>query len=147
MLSCCDGFVFRTSFRRPLAGAVERTCAVDPGVGWPAPSRQDDRGAPVAVALADPEQRGRVFELAVGAEVMQLPGELFYWWEKNAEVDFVYRHQGELYAIEVKSGRKKSLRGLEQFMKQFPHAKPVIVTPENFVSFSHQPKKFLAEPC
>jgi predicted AAA+ superfamily ATPase len=97
--------------------------------------------------LADTEQRGRVFELAVGAEAMQLPGELFYWREKNAEVDFVYRHQGELYAIEVKSGRKKSLRGLEQFMKQFPHAKPVIVTPENFVSFSRQPKKFLTELC
>ena len=58
--------------------------------------------------LADPEKRGRVFELAVGAELLQLPGELFYWREKNAEVDFVYRYQGRLYAIEVKSGRRKS---------------------------------------
>ncbi|MEW6292605.1 MAG: ATP-binding protein [Pseudomonadota bacterium] len=95
-------------------------------------------------ALADPEQRGRVFELAVGAELLQLPGELFYWREKNAEVDFVYRHQGKLYAIEVKSGRKKSAKGLEAFMKHFPDAKPVIVTPENFATLSIAPAEFLA---
>ncbi|HSN79174.1 MAG TPA: ATP-binding protein [Rhodoferax sp.] len=95
-------------------------------------------------ALADPEQRGRVFELAVGAELLQLPGELFYWREKNAEVDFVYRYQGRLYAIEVKSGRKKSAKGLEAFAKHFPEARPVILTPDNFARFSEDPKKFLA---
>lgn len=94
-------------------------------------------------ALADPEQRGRVFELAVGAELLQLPGELFYWREKNAEVDYVYRYQGHLYAIEVKSGRKKSSKGLEAFMKHFPDASPVIVTPDNFHMLSVAPMKFL----
>lgn len=87
-------------------------------------------------SLADPERRGRVFELAVGAELLQLPGELFYWREKNAEVDFVYRYQGRLYAIEVKSGRKKSAKGLEAFMKHFPEASPVILTPDNFPKLS-----------
>lgn len=96
-------------------------------------------------ALAEPEQRGRVFELAVGAELMQLPGELFYWREKNAEVDFVYRYQGKLYAIEVKSGRKKSAKGLEAFVQQFPEARPVILTPDNFLQFSENPKIFLAK--
>lgn len=95
-------------------------------------------------ALAEPEQRGRVFELAVGAELMQLPGELFYWREKNAEVDFVYRYQGMLYAIEVKSGRKKSAKGLEAFVQHFPEARPVILTPDNFLQFSENPKMFLA---
>ena len=95
-------------------------------------------------ALADHEQRGRVFELAVGAELLQLPGELFYWREKNAEVDFVYRHQGKLYAIEVKSGRKKSAKGLDTFLKHFPDASPVIVTPENFAALSIAPAEFLA---
>lgn len=95
-------------------------------------------------ALAEPEQRGRVFELAVGAELMQLPGELFYWREKNAEVDFVYRYQGKLYAIEVKSGRKKSAKGLEAFVQHFPEARPVILTPDNFLQFSENPKMFLA---
>lgn len=95
-------------------------------------------------ALAEPEQRGRVFELAVGAELMQLPGELFYWREKNAEVDFVYRYQGKLYAIEVKSGRKKSAKGLEAFVHHFPEAHPVILTLDNFLQFSENPKMFLA---
>lgn len=97
-----------------------------------------------AHALADPEQRGRVFELAVGAELLQLPGELSYWREKNAEVDFVYRYQGNLYALEVKSGRKKSTKGLDIFMKHFPDATPVIVTPDNFPQLSRTPMSFLA---
>ena len=94
-------------------------------------------------AMANTEQRGRVFELAVGAELLQLPGELFYWREKSAEVDFVVRYQGKLYAVEVKSGRKKSAKGLAAFMQQFPEAHPVIVTPDNFASLSENPKKFL----
>ena len=93
--------------------------------------------------LDDPERRGRVFELAVGAQLLQLPGELFYWREKNAEVDFVYRCQGRLYAIEVKSGRRKSARGLEAFMKQFSDACPVILSMDNFPQFSANPSKFL----
>lgn len=96
------------------------------------------------LALADPEQRGRVFELAVGAELLQLPGELFYWREKNAEVDFVYQYQGTLYAIEVKSGRKKPAKGLEAFLKHFPDARPIILTPDNFPLLSENPGKFLA---
>ena len=95
-------------------------------------------------ALSDPELRGRVFELAVGAELLQLQGALFYWREKNAEVDFVYVHQGRVHAIEVKSGRKKSAKGLETFLGYFPAARPVILTPDNFAQLSENPKKFLA---
>ena len=98
-------------------------------------------------ALNDPEQRGRVFELAVGAELHRLPGDLFYWREKNAEVDFIYQHQGNLYAIEVKSGRKKSPKGLEEFLKQFPEACAIIVTPDNFAQLSENPKAFIDSLC
>lgn len=94
--------------------------------------------------LDDPERRGRVFELAVGAELLQLPGELCYWREKNTEVDFIYHYQGKLYAIEVKSGRRKSARGLDAFIKHFPDARPVILTPDDFPVFSENPKKFLS---
>lgn len=95
--------------------------------------------------LDDPDRRGRLFELAVGAQLLQLPGELFYWREKNAEVDFVYRYQGRLYAIEVKSGRRKSAKGLEAFMKHFPDACPIILTTDNFPLFSESPDTFLAD--
>ena len=89
------------------------------------------------------EQRGRVFELAVGTELAQLPGELFYWRERNAEVDYVYRDRGQLYAIEVKSGRKKSSKGLAAFCQQVPKALRVILTPDNFAQFSADPRAFL----
>lgn len=94
--------------------------------------------------LDDHDRRGRVFELAVGAQLLQLPGELSYWREKNAEVDFVYQYQGQVYAIEVKSGRRKSAIGLETFMKHFPDACPIILTMDDFPAFSEDPKKFLA---
>jgi len=94
-------------------------------------------------ALSDPEMRGRVFELAVGAELLQCPGELFYWREKSAEVDYVLAHQGQVYALEVKSGRKKSTKGLQAFTEQFPKARPVIVTPDNFAALSENPARFL----
>jgi predicted AAA+ superfamily ATPase len=94
--------------------------------------------------LDEPDKKGRVFELAVGAQLLQLPGELFYWRDKSAEVDFIYNYQGRIYAIEVKSGRCKSAKGLESFIKQFPDAAPVILTTENFTQFSEDPKKFLS---
>lgn len=97
-----------------------------------------------ASGLDDPEERGRVFELAVGARLVQLPGELYYWRENNLEVDFIYRSQKTLYAIEVKSGRRKSSKGMAAFQKQFSDARPVIVTAENFPQFSEDPPAFLA---
>jgi uncharacterized protein len=97
------------------------------------------------LSASDAERRGRVFELAVGAELLHLPGELFYWREKQAEVDFVYKYHGRLFAIEVKSGRKKSTKGLKAFKEKFPNACGIIVTPENFPEFSENPALFLAK--
>lgn len=97
-----------------------------------------------ASVLDDPEERGRVFELAVGARLLQLPGELYYWRESNLEVDFIYCNQKTLYAIEVKSGRRKSSKGMAAFQKQFPDARPVIITVDNFAQFSEGPLEFLA---
>ena len=89
------------------------------------------------------EQRGRAFELAVGAELVQQPGQVFYWRERNDEVDFVYQYRDRLYAIEVKSGRKKSARGLDTFAARAPKALRAIVTPEHFARFSADPRTFL----
>lgn len=98
--------------------------------------------AGVAVS-GNAEQRGRAFELAVGCELVQQPGQVYYWRERNDEVDFVYQYRDRLYAIEVKSGRKKSAKGLEAFCAQVPRALPVIITPENFARFSQDPGIFL----
>jgi len=93
--------------------------------------------------LDDPEKRGRIFETAVGAQLRQLVGDLYYWRDKTLEVDFIYKYRGTVYAIEVKSGRRKSSKGLDAFMERFPAANPVIITPDNFPEFSENPHKFL----
>jgi uncharacterized protein len=46
--------------------------------------------------------------------------------------------------VEVKSGRRKSSKGLEAFLMQFPEAHPVIITAENFLLFSENPKEFFS---
>lgn len=93
--------------------------------------------------LTDLEKRGRIFEAAVGTQLLQLPGNLYYWREKQKEVDFIYKYQGLLYAVEVKSGRRKLSQGLNTFLDKFPKARPVIITPENFAVFSEDPRKYL----
>lgn len=93
--------------------------------------------------LAEPEKRGRIFENAVGIRLLQLPGDLYYWREKQKEVDFVYKYQGQLYAIEVKSGRRTFSSGLNAFLVQYPKARPAIVTTDNFAIFSENPRTFL----
>jgi len=45
--------------------------------------------------------------------------------------------------VEVKSGRRKLLRGFNVFMKKYPKACAVIITPDNFAAFSENPRKFL----
>jgi len=88
------------------------------------------------------ETKGRLFELAVGTELNRLPGKLFYWRQGNFEVDYIYQDQNNLYAIEVKSGRKKQTKGLDLFCKEFPSAQPVFITSENFSKLSRDSKSF-----
>ena len=76
-----------------------------------------------------------MFELVVGASLAQGPGELFYWREKNDEVDYVYQYGKRLIAVEVKSGRKKSTKGLMRFRERFPLAEPAVLTPENYAEY------------
>jgi predicted AAA+ superfamily ATPase len=88
--------------------------------------------------------RGRLFEAAVGAMLLQLPGTLSYWREKNGlEVDFVCQLGKDLIACEVKSGRKKNTRGLDAFLQAYPKARTLFITPQNFAAFSKAPETFI----
>ncbi len=91
---------------------------------------------------ATPEGRGRLFELCVGMELLRTGGELSYWREGNFEVDYILKLGQRVYAIEVKSGREKSNRGLETFQKKFPRSKILFVTPENFPLLSKDAHSF-----
>jgi predicted AAA+ superfamily ATPase len=75
-------------------------------------------------ALADREHWGRLTESAVGAHLANAAAsgqcELFYWRERNREVDFVLRVGRKLIAIEVKSGRSQDvLAGMQAFDAAF----------------------------
>ena len=97
-------------------------------------------------AFADREFWGRLTESAVGAHLLNASVggvcELFYWRERNREVDFVVRRGRRLVAIEVKSGRTTpSLPGMESFAKLFKPDRLLIVGPGG-ISL----ERFLAKP-
>lgn len=65
---------------------------------------------------------------------MELPGEVYYWRERNAEVDFIYKEGKSIHAIEVKYRKSRSIKGLEAFSKLFPEAKTYVVNKDNYLS-------------
>ncbi|MGZ3769131.1 MAG: ATP-binding protein [Bdellovibrio sp.] len=89
------------------------------------------------------DNHGRIFESAVGAELIKANLNPYYWAEGDYEVDFVLKYKKHLIAIEVKSGAKKRSTSLEHFIKKYPAAKVVFVNKENFVKFSEDVKIFL----
>ncbi len=83
-------------------------------------------------ARADREFRGRLVESAVGAHLANAAAagecELFYWRDRNREVDFVVRAGRRLTAIEVKSGRATdTLPGMEAFANAFKPQRKLLV--------------------
>ena len=83
-------------------------------------------------AKKDKEFWGRLVESCVGAYLLNaIRGtqiELYYWREKNLEVDFVLKKADKIVAIEVKSSDKKEkLSGLEAFDKLFKPYKLLVV--------------------
>jgi uncharacterized protein len=89
------------------------------------------------------EMRGHVFEAMVGAALMRLGFELYYWREGQHEVDFIVKYGKKIWAIEVKSGRKKKMEGLNQFIQTFPSAQPLIITTENYQELELNPFNLL----
>jgi len=81
---------------------------------------------------ADGEFRGRLTESAVGAHLANAAAtgqcELFYWRDRNREVDFVVRTGHALTAIEVKSGRARDAQsGLAAFAEAFKTRRTLLV--------------------
>jgi len=89
-------------------------------------------GLTLREARADPEYWGRVVESAVGAHLANAAAvgvcQLFYWRERNREVDFVTRAGRRLVAIEVKSGRSPTAQpGLGAFAESFKPQRSLLV--------------------
>jgi predicted AAA+ superfamily ATPase len=85
--------------------------------------------------LDNPADRGRLVESAIGAYLLargQEEGFEVYWWrERNNEVDFVIKEGARLTAIEVKSGRVKNTGGSLVFKKLYPEAFSLIAGSTN----------------
>ena len=84
---------------------------------------------------ATPELWGRITESAVGAELLARHLEhsrtrplIHYWRDGIDEVDYVLRHQRELFAFEVKSGvNRGNVNGLDAFCKWQPGCRPLVL--------------------
>lgn len=74
-------------------------------------------------AVLDRKAWGHIFESAIGAYLVSQAFanrfEVYYWRERNDEVDFILRKKGSLIAIEVKSNAEKTTQGLEKFKQLF----------------------------
>ena len=86
----------------------------------------------LAQARADREFWGRLVETAVGAHLSNAAAdgvcEVFYWRQRNREVDFVVRAGRVVTAIEVKSGRTiQALPGMAAFVSAFQPARSLLV--------------------
>jgi uncharacterized protein len=87
-------------------------------------SFQDYRG--------NPELWGRLVESALGAYLLNVVKgmgiKVFYWRERDKEVDFVLEKGERKVALEVKSStRMEKLPGLDMFSSTFPRVKPLLV--------------------
>ncbi len=74
---------------------------------------------------------GHLIENAVGAHLLNhlegLPYSVYYWRKRGLEVDFIVKTPRKLWAVEVKSGKLKNTKGLSEFCKLYPDAKPFII--------------------
>lgn len=93
---------------------------------------------------------GRLVENAVGAHfinnLQSINYKIMYWRDGNFEVDFVVTAGQKLWAIEVKTGIPGKLKGIAEFCKKYPDAKPLIIGTGgiSFIDFfSNSPQKFL----
>jgi predicted AAA+ superfamily ATPase len=89
------------------------------------------------------EMKGHVFETMVGAVLVRTGFELYYWREGQHEVDFVLKFGKKIWAIEVKSGRRKKMEGLNQFVAKFSQVIPIVITLENYPLLENNPLRFL----
>jgi predicted AAA+ superfamily ATPase len=96
-------------------------------LGQSAPS-----GIAFSEARRDREFWGRLVESAVGARLANAAAagecEVFYWRDRNAEVDFVVRVGKSVTAVEVKSGRARdAFPGLAAFGAAVPKARKLVI--------------------
>ncbi|MFC2087582.1 ATP-binding protein [Bacteroidota bacterium] len=79
----------------------------------------------------DPVKWGRIVESVIGAYLLnqsiRSDFSIYYWRDRNDEVDFVLEYHGKVAAIEVKSTYSKTKKGIDAFQRQFHPDKIYII--------------------
>ncbi|HMP48252.1 MAG TPA: ATP-binding protein, partial [Oligoflexia bacterium] len=82
--------------------------------------------------------QGFMFEALVGAELLKRFDNVYYWRDGNSEVDFVVEKNQIPIPIEVKLDRARNKKGLNDFIKIYKNAKPLIITEKSLNDLPHQ---------
>ncbi len=82
-------------------------------------------------ALLDRKAWGHIFESGIGTYIVSQSFahrfEVYYWRERNDEVDFILRKKGTIVALEVKSNAEKNNAGLQQFKAMFNPKEALVI--------------------
>ncbi|MFC6195090.1 ATP-binding protein [Dyadobacter subterraneus] len=80
---------------------------------------------------SNPSEWGRIVESAIGAHLLNNSisenYKVYYWRERDREIDFVLEYKNQVVGIEVKSGAKQSSSGMAAFQKQFQPRKIYLI--------------------
>ena len=94
-------------------------------------------------AIVDRKVWGHILESGIGAYIVNdafaKRFEVYYWRERDAEVDFVLRKKDSLVAIEIKGNAEKRTEGLDVFKEKYnPKAAFIVgdggIKPEEFLT-------------
>ena len=81
--------------------------------------------------IEDPKLWGRYVESAIGAHLVSQAGivgyKVYYWRERNEEVDYILVRNRKKVAIEVKTGRRTTNKGLTTFASLYKPHRSIVV--------------------
>jgi predicted AAA+ superfamily ATPase len=79
----------------------------------------------------NPAEWGRIVESSIGSHILNASiskdFSVYYWRERDQEVDFILERRGKVVTVEVKSNDSVSLKGLSLFRTHFPNSKIMLV--------------------
>ena len=88
------------------------------------------------------EEQGCVFEAQVGNILCQNFNRVYFWREGRFEVDYIVEYKTKLYAIEVKTKKRKT-SGIAEFKKIKKLSLACYIDFDNYLAFEQNPKEFL----
>ena len=90
--------------------------------------------------------KGNVAEMFAGLEILKyqscyIQKNLYYWHREaknsNAEVDYLFSQNSEIYPLEIKAGTKGSMQSMKLFMKEKNRKIGIRISSENFSTYEN----------